>query len=86
MGMLPQLSSAPSEQLRHLYLDSVCVWPPALRLALDTFGPGRVLFGSDEPFWHADRGIETLEALELDSEALALVAHGNADRLFGPAP
>jgi predicted TIM-barrel fold metal-dependent hydrolase len=77
------LSSPPSEYLRRLYLDSVCLWPPALALALEVFGEDRVLFGTDEPFWRADRGIATVDELDLSGEAAGKLLCGNAERLFG---
>jgi uncharacterized protein len=77
------LSTPPSEHLKRLYLDSVCVWPPALALALQVFGEERVLFGSDEPFWRADQAVATVDQLALASEAAEKVFCGNAERLFG---
>jgi 5-carboxyvanillate decarboxylase len=76
------LEGPPSEQLRMLHVDSVCAWPPALRLALEVFGPERVLFGSDEPYWRAADEVSTVEAADLDATAAAAVWHGNAERLF----
>jgi aminocarboxymuconate-semialdehyde decarboxylase len=72
------LSEPPSEHLRRLYVDSVCAWPPALRLALEVFGEERVLFGSDAPFWRVPDGVETVRAVG----AAAEIRHGNADALF----
>jgi aminocarboxymuconate-semialdehyde decarboxylase len=77
-----KLSASPSEHLRRLYLDSVCLWPPALRLALEVFGADHVLFGTDEPFWSGSEGIETLEALGLEPEQQRAVERGNAERVF----
>jgi 5-carboxyvanillate decarboxylase len=77
------LSASPSEHLRRLYLDSVCLWAPALALALAVFGEDRVLFGSDEPFWRADQGITTVDQLSLASEAAEKVFSRNAELLFG---
>jgi predicted TIM-barrel fold metal-dependent hydrolase len=79
------LEKPPSEHVRKLCVDSVCGWPPALRLALEVFGPGRVLFGSDEPYWRTADAVSTLEAAGLDAPAAAAVWHGNAGRLFGLA-
>ena len=66
-GAAGALDEPPSEHLRRLHVDSVCAWPPALRLALDVFGPGRVLFGSDEPYWRADDAVSTVDGAVLDS-------------------
>jgi aminocarboxymuconate-semialdehyde decarboxylase len=77
------LSVNPSEQLRLIYTDSVCVWPPALRSALELVGHERVMFGSDYPFWDPARSFRTLEETGLDAPALAAIRETNARRLFG---
>jgi aminocarboxymuconate-semialdehyde decarboxylase len=82
-GAMGVLDVPPSEHVKLLYTDSVCVWPPALRLALDVFGPERVMFGTDEPFWQSDRAIAAVEALELAGDARSRVWSGTAADFFG---
>jgi predicted TIM-barrel fold metal-dependent hydrolase len=77
------LDGPPSEHLRRLHVDSVCAWPPALRLALEVFGPERVLFGSDEPYWSIASGVSTVEAAGIDPVAESALWHGNAEKVFG---
>jgi len=84
-GAAGALEVPPSEHLRRLHVDSICSWPPALRLALEVFGPERVLFGSDEPYWSADDAVSTVETAVPDADTAAAVWHRNADRLFGLA-
>jgi aminocarboxymuconate-semialdehyde decarboxylase len=79
------LSVDPSEHLRLLYTDSVCVWPPALRSTLELVGPERVMLGTDYPFWDPHRTFDTVEACGLDDDVLAGIRSGNARRLFGVA-
>jgi predicted TIM-barrel fold metal-dependent hydrolase len=84
-GAAGALGGRPSEHLRRLFVDSVCSWPPALRLALDVFGAEHVLFGSDEPYWRAGDAVDTVDTVQiagLDADAAAAVWHRNADRLF----
>ena len=76
------LEVPPSTHLRRLYVDSACLWPPALRLSLEVFGSEQVLFASDEPFWRAEDGVATVSALELGEAERERVAHENAERLF----
>ena len=76
------LSINPSEQLRMLYTDCVCVWPPALRSALDLVGADRVMFGSDYPFWDPARSFDTIERAGLTDEVLAAIRSTNAKRVF----
>jgi predicted TIM-barrel fold metal-dependent hydrolase len=82
-GAAGVLDVPPSEHVRRFYLDSVSVWLPALRLALDVFGPERVLLGTDQPFWDMRKSLDVVDAAGLDEEDAARVCHGNADRLFG---
>ena len=76
------LEVPPSERLRLLYTDCVCVWAPALASTLAFLGPERVMFGSDYPFWDPDRGRATLSEAGLDDERRRLIDEGNARGLF----
>jgi aminocarboxymuconate-semialdehyde decarboxylase len=80
---LGALSVRPSEHLRLLYTDVVCVWPPALRMVTDFLGPGRVMFGTDYPFWDPARTFETLDALDVEADASAAIRCGSAENVFG---
>ena len=83
MGQLGELSVRPSEHLKQLYTDTICVWPPALKLALDFFGANKVMFGSDQPFWDPALTFDTLAAAELTPEVDEAVKSGNAGSLYG---
>jgi aminocarboxymuconate-semialdehyde decarboxylase len=86
-GGMGALTAPPSEQLARIHTDAVCAWAPALRSTLELVGPKRVMFGSDYPFWAAERTLETLEAAELPPAARADVLGRNAAGLFGiPLP
>lgn len=76
------LSVNPSEHLRLIYTDCVCVWPPALRSTLELVGPERVMLGSDYPFWDPHRTFATLAAAGLDEEEMRALRSENARRLF----
>jgi len=77
------LSEPLDDHLRRLYLDSVCAWPPALKLALDAFGTDRVLLGTDVPFWAREKNVDALDDVGLDAADLEKVSAGNADAFFG---
>jgi aminocarboxymuconate-semialdehyde decarboxylase len=77
------ISVNPSEHLRLLYTDSVCVWPPALLSTLELVGPERVMLGSDYPFWEPERTFATIEAAGLEGELVTAIRSENARRLFG---
>lgn len=83
MGIDLPFPGRPSEHLRRLYLDCVCESPAALRLAVETFGADRIMFGSDEPFWTAERAAQTLTAAGLEAADVEAIRHGTAHALFG---
>lgn len=77
------LSAPVQEYLRLLYLDSVSVFPAAMKLAMAMVGPDRFMFATDEPFWERERAVQALEETGWDGELLEKVGSGNAERLFG---
>ena len=77
------LSAPPSETLKLLYTDSVCVWSPALRSTLDLLGPERVMYGSDYPFWDPALGFRALDDAGLGDDVRGRVDGANAERIFG---
>jgi len=58
---------------------------PALRAALEVFGPDRLLFGTDSPplATPLDSALAMVEALGLSDVDMAKVLGGNATALFG---
>ena len=78
-----QLSAPPSEYIKKLYTDIVCRHPGVARLALDTHGPERTMFGTDDPYWPIDGAFETLEALSLPPAVREQVESGTARNVFG---
>lgn len=80
---------APSSYLRRFHYDSLTHHPAALHWLVGLVGADRVVYGTDVPF---DMGggsfVEQLGRPEaspgLADDQLALMAHRNADRLFGP--
>ena len=76
MGIDHGLSGRPSEHLRKLYLDCVCESPQALRLAVEVYGADRIAFGSDEPFWSAQRSLAVVTAAGLDADDVEQIRHG----------
>jgi aminocarboxymuconate-semialdehyde decarboxylase len=79
---LGAMRGLPSEHLRLIHTDAVCAWPPALRSALELFGPERVMFGGDYPFWERARTTRTLGSVELAPNERAAIERDNARRLF----
>ena len=77
-----QLDEPPSATLRRFHTDTVCQNPAALRLALDFYGPERVLFSSDYPYWYPDAELKLVRETVAEGD-LAAVLGGNARRLLG---
>lgn len=82
-GALGKLEARPSERLAMVYTDTVCMWQPALRSALDLVGPDRLMFGTDYPFWAVGDGVKLFNEADLSDEARAAIEVGNARRVFG---
>jgi predicted TIM-barrel fold metal-dependent hydrolase len=82
-GGMGALDVPPSDHIRKLYVDSVCLWPPALRLAVEFFGADHVLLGSDHPMWPLEGAADTLAAVGLPDDARQLVESGAAAALLG---
>lgn len=65
------------------YTTSGFVWDPPLQCTLDTIGAERLLFAVDYPFDDNARATGWFNAAPLSDRQRALIAHENADRLFG---
>jgi predicted TIM-barrel fold metal-dependent hydrolase len=50
----------PSELLREMYTDTVCLGQKSLAMAGDFYGHDKLLFGSDAPYWAAAPQLELL--------------------------
>jgi predicted TIM-barrel fold metal-dependent hydrolase len=77
-----------SEQLRQIYVDTATPSLPALRAALEVFGPDRMLFGTDSPplATPLDAALAAVDELGLSDVDRAKVLGGNAASLFGLGP
>jgi len=76
----------PREELRKLWFDTVNGHPPSLRLAIETFGLERIVFGTDWPFWKGEAhqlAADYLDRLGLTAAEIAQIDSGNARALFG---
>ncbi|WP_405970786.1 amidohydrolase [Streptomyces sp. NBC_00988] len=76
------IAGTPSEELRKLYTDSVCLHPPTLRYVVDFFGASKVMMGSDHPQWSMAGGVSTVRDTRLSADERALVESGTAAALF----
>jgi aminocarboxymuconate-semialdehyde decarboxylase len=73
------IPKTPSEYVRRLWVDSLTLSPRVLGFALETFGPGRVVIGSDYPFrLGTDDPVGALAPLALDAAVRARITRENA--------
>jgi len=77
----------PSEIMRGLFYDTCTMHPAALRCAVDTFGPDRLLFGSDYPHVPGaiTRFVDILGSIGLSSSDRELIGRKTAEALIGAA-
>lgn len=75
---------APAEQARLLYFDCCVFSVPGIRMLIDTFGPDRLVAGSDYPFARAEtEPIAKIEAAEPDEDLRSKLRWRNALRFLG---
>ncbi|MFF2955963.1 amidohydrolase family protein [Kitasatospora sp. NPDC057965] len=74
-----------AEALRRVYVDTATPSLRAVAAAVDAFGAGNVMFGTDSPPMSAplDASLARLGGLGLDAATVARVRHDNAAELFG---
>ncbi|HEY7251799.1 MAG TPA: amidohydrolase family protein [Methylomirabilota bacterium] len=73
------IAQPPSAYVRRVWVDSLTLSPKVLAFALDTFGPERVVLGSDYPFkMGVDDPVGALDALGLDAAIRRRLTHDNA--------
>lgn len=78
------IPQAPSAYASRFYVDTLTYSARTLQLVMETFGPDRVMIGTDYPFVIADRDPHaTVDALKLDRAAAQALREGNARRFLG---
>lgn len=77
------LSSSPSEQIRRFYLDTACLWRPAVEMGVSIFGAEHMMVGTDYPYWTIEPSLALAEETDLTPDQRTLISHGTADRVFG---
>lgn len=77
-----RISQSPTDLYRRVFLDTASPWPPALRVAYEVAGAGRLVFASDHPWVEIRLLIDALEELRLPADDLQRIYAGNARRLF----
>ena len=76
------ITKAPSEYLRNIYLDAVSPIPMAIQYGIDYVGAERMLYSSDHPWVDPKTIASCVHSLNLPDEDEASVFGANAKRLF----
>jgi 5-carboxyvanillate decarboxylase len=87
IGAVKKLPYLPSEYfLNNFYITTAGVTSmPALRLSLDVLGVERIIFAADYPYEDDATAVAFLKSATVTEEERRLLAHENAERIFGIA-
>jgi aminocarboxymuconate-semialdehyde decarboxylase len=81
-----QLATAPAEQARRLFYDTLVFDEPTLRHLVTTFGDTQLMAGSDYPFnFHDATPVARIERAGLPEATVQRLVRGNAERFLGLA-
>lgn len=88
--MSDKLSRPYIDHFKKFYCDTACnsFAPKVLELALDLFGPERMLFASDTPFGAGDgqsftgEVLRSIEAMQIAPDVRRVILSGNAQRIL----
>ncbi len=76
------ISHAPSHYFERFYTDTVAHSAPALALAVEQMGAGRVMFASDAPWVPLKKHVDLVEGLNLPAEEAEKIWSGTAKAFF----
>jgi uncharacterized protein len=65
----------------HITTSGLFTLPP-LQVSIDTFGIDNMMFSVDYPFSTNEQGRQYLESMQLSTEDMEKITHGNADKLL----
>jgi len=78
-----QLSRPAHDYLDKIYLDTVAHSPEVLEFCYKTYGPEKLLYGTDHPFSHFNEYNAMVDNLACTEAERELINQGNAERLLG---
>jgi aminocarboxymuconate-semialdehyde decarboxylase len=79
-----QVQTAPAEQARRLYFDTLVFYGPTLRHLAAVFGDTQLMLGTDYPFnFHERTPVGRVEAAGFDSASAERLTYRNAERFLG---
>jgi aminocarboxymuconate-semialdehyde decarboxylase len=77
------LTAPPSVYMKRMFVDTVAPQPLTIRTAVEFYGAGNVLYGTDHPCWQPKAAREVIRESLLSPVDEALVMSKNAAALFG---
>ena len=79
----PQLSQPSHEQFDKIYLDTIAHSPETLEYCYKSYGPEKLLYGTDHPFANFEVYNQMVDNLACTETERELINRGNAERLLG---
>jgi aminocarboxymuconate-semialdehyde decarboxylase len=77
------LPEPPSSYLRRTYVDTVCPQELTVRTAVEFYGAGHVMYGTDYPCWSPRDAVAVIDGAGLSAADRVKVLRGNAASLLG---
>jgi aminocarboxymuconate-semialdehyde decarboxylase len=72
-----------STYMKRMYTDTVSPHAMGMKFAIDFYGIGNVMYGTDYPCWRPEEALEYLDALQLSPEDRQKMFYDNARRILG---
>lgn len=76
------LTEPPVEALRKFYIETASADPGAIRLAAETLGADRILFGSDYPSFDVSRAVQSVRGSGISEKEIDAILRNNARALL----
>lgn len=76
------LPRPPSTYIKRMYTDTVSPHSIGVRFAVEYYGAGQVMYGSDYPCWSPAAALQVLEEAGLSAEDRQKIMYDNARRFF----
>jgi aminocarboxymuconate-semialdehyde decarboxylase len=81
-GTGAKLPELPSTYLKRMYTDMVSPHTAGMRFAIEYFGAGQVMYGTDYPCWDSHAALRLFEAIDLSPADKERIFNGNIRRLM----
>lgn len=76
------IEKIPSEYIKSFYTDCVCMSPETLKFVYNIYGPDRLLFASDFPYWEIEPTINLVQEMDIPDINKSEIFEKNARKLL----